>query len=161
VFIVVLLIPATASADGHRAGLFGGYSVARGSTLSGFHVSFDYAGNDPEKHIFAGVLDYSVHDGDGFQRQTFLGGFEASVRLFNQFAGAAHVLFGSTWGDDHKSFSTAFGGTFEWIGRRRAAGAPGGIRLAPAVKYDYIYRADSAESFWRVSTGVVVRFPKG
>jgi len=160
VALAILLVPAIARADGHRAGLFGAYSAAHGSVLQGVHVNFDYAGTGttPAAKIWAAMVDYSVHDGDGFQRHTFTGGLSGSHRL-NQVVVGFQALGGRVWGDGSADWAGTFGAAFEWVGSPTAA-RMNGVHCAPRVQTDWIVRSGKAESFWRVSTGIVVRFPK-
>lgn len=157
-FVVMLLMPAAARADGHRAGLFGGFSVAEGSVLNGANLTFDYAGKDAAKKYFAVMADYSVHDGDGFKRQIFTGGVSAS-RRFNRVVVAAHGLLGGVWGDGSSDVAGTFGADFEVIAVPKVL-TPSAVQIAPLVRADYIVRGGPAPSFWRVSTGLVVRWPK-
>ena len=158
--LAILLVPAIAGADGHRAGFFAGYSAARGSVLQGAHFNADYAGNNPNAKIWAGVVDYSVHDGKGFQRHTFTGGVSGS-RRFGQVVVGAQALGGRVWGDGSADWAGIFGGAVERVVWSPTTAAGKRLEIAPKVQTDWIVRSGKAESFWRVSTGIVVRNPKG
>ena len=165
VALAILSVPAVASADGHRAGIFSAYSAAKGSVLQGAHFNVDYAGNDPNAKVFAAMVDYSVHDGKGFKRHTFSGGLSVSRRFthprFKEFVVGGQALAGRVWGDGSADWAGTFGGSLErvvWV-PTTASGKP--VEIAPKVQTDWIVRSGQAKSFWRVSTGIVVRIPKG
>ena len=104
VVLAILLVPAIATADGHRARFFGAYSLASGSVLKGAHVNFEYLGKKPEAKHFAAVVDYSVHFGDDFQRHTFTSGLSVSRRA-------------GQFGSGPRRLAAACGGTALPIGR--------------------------------------------
>jgi hypothetical protein len=158
VALAILLVPAIASADGHRARLFAAFSAARGSVLKGAHFSFDYPGKKLEHKYLAPMVDYSVHDGDGFQRHTFTGGLNLSRRA-DQVVVAAHALGGRVWGDGSADWAGTFGAVIEWIGSPTAARMEG-VLVAPRVQTDWVLRSGEADNFWRVSAGIVVRVGK-
>jgi hypothetical protein len=158
VALAILLVPAIASADGHRARFFAAFSAASGSVLKGAHFNFDYAGNKADHKYLAPMVDYSVHDGDGFQRHTFTGGLNLSRRA-RQFVVAGHALGGRVWGDGSADWAGTFGAVIEWLGSPTEAQLKG-VVVRPKVQTDWVLRSGAADSFWRVSTGIVVRFGK-
>jgi len=157
VCLAILSVPAIASADGHRAGFFAAYSVARGSVLQGAHFNADYAGNKPNNKLLAGMIDYSVH---AKERHTFMGGLSLSHRL-DRFVVAGHGLAGRVWGDGSADWAGTFGGAVEVLAWSPTTASGKHLQIAPRVQTDWIVRSGTAHSFWRVSTGIAVRIPKG
>jgi hypothetical protein len=156
--LAMLAIPTVASADGHRAGAFGGLSFARGSTLTGFHINVEHTlttGDD--RHVY-GTADYSVHDGDGFKRQTFMGGINAVGRWKAVSAGVRGLL-GGVWGDGSGDISGSIGAQIE-LGAYSPSALSKPVRIESRTVVDQVFRGGPGENFWRVSTGIVVKFQR-
>jgi len=155
VVVGLLLIPVAAGADGHRADLFFGFSLAEGSWLKGFHVSGEHLLPGLEKHVFL-VGDYSVHQGT---RHVFQSGLN-----FSKDGGpvglSGRVLLGGVSDDAGTDLTLAVGGGFQV-----KIPASGSTRAAKPhwvlhVQADYMQRKGSNDGFVRVSVGALVRFPR-
>ena len=157
VALAILLVPAIARADGHRARGYAAYSVAKGSVLQGAQFSFDYAGNKPDARRWAWMVDYSVNDGTGFKRHTFLSGLSASKRV-KHFVLEGHALGGRVWGDGSADWAGTLGFAVEFITSPAATWK--GVQFAPQFQSDWIGRKGTAESFARFSGGLAFRFSK-
>jgi hypothetical protein len=159
--LAILLVPAIARADGHRARFFGAYSLAQGSVLKGAHINVDYVGDRTKYDYLAPTVDYSVHDGDGFQRHTFTAGVNVSHR-YKHVVVAGQALGGRVWGDGSADWAGSFGGVIELIGIGSPTDArlEKGVWVSPRIQSDWIVRSGEGDSFWRFSTGFVVRWAK-
>jgi hypothetical protein len=151
------MIPATAHADGHRAGLFGGISFARGSTLTGGHFSYERSFQKAEEKHFYLTGDYSLHDGDQFVRHIGMIGGNGTFR-WKFLSGSFRGLFGSVWGDGSSNFSYVVGGSVDLIPTDPAVRSKQ-RRVELRVILDEIVRTGDPESFWRVSIGGVLKLP--
>ena len=148
-----LLLPAVASADGHRAGLFGGGSYLRGSSLWGVHASGDWAPFTYRKFIFIGDLSVhsGTHDGADVTIKTFMGGGGWAFPKGDHVV-TLHGLGGGVRGGGSRKVG-AVGGSYAFVAHRLAAGWQKGI----GVQVDRILIKE-ADDFWRVSAGVVIRY---
>jgi len=162
--VVILLVPSVASADQHRAGLYGGVSAARGSTLWGAHFNFEYAVSDADKrreqpqHVYL-MADYSIHESN---RNTLMGGANFTGKLGGGVAVSLRALAGSVWGDGSSDFAGGIGAAVDVdLGERYPpSNPPDSVRFALRLQADEIIRGGDAKNFWRASVGVVVKFPK-
>ena len=158
--VFMLVIPTPARADGHRAGLFGGYSAAEGSVLNGVNISFDHTFDVSNKgdwrKYLAVMADFSSHETG---RKVFSAGVSASGR-FDRVVVAAHGLVGRVWGDGSADVAGTLGGDIEFVAVSRTLSSKAVVEIAPLARADYIVRRGTAPSFWRVSTGLVVRWSK-
>jgi hypothetical protein len=160
-----LLVPAVASADAHRAGLFGGGSYLRASSLGGFEISGDVVlcelPTTSKLKFFSVVGDFGLykgtHDDVDVTIKTFMGG--GALRFARNepspHVGSVHVLVGgakATGGDTE--FAAAVGGAYDYIIHR---GEP--KQYGFRVQVDGILPKEG-DKFLRVSGGVVVRFRK-
>jgi hypothetical protein len=164
VALLFMLVPAVASADGHRAGFFGGGSYLKASSLGGFHVSGDVVFGDvttPSKYkYFSLVGDFSLHsgthDGEDTTIKLFMGG--ASMKFAasdtSPHVGSVHGLFGGANGGGDTVFVTAIGGAYEFIKHR-----DGDRQVGFRVQVDGVIPKDG-DKFLRASAGVVFRFRK-
>ena len=100
--IGLLLIPAVAAADGHRAGAFFGYSRASGSSLNGVIFAVDYS---PDQFKAASIMgDVSInsgpHRGSDVTRVTWSLGANAGRSVFVEWLVAnGHAGVGGVSGD--------------------------------------------------------------
>ena len=164
VVLGILLIPTAAYADGHRAGLFGGYSRAnQGSWLNGAHFSVECVltrqvcrNTKTDSYIYV-AADYSFHDGEGFKRQVFLVGGNAQKKWKNVTA-SGRLLVGSVWGDGAANFSWSTGATFQIVPSETSA-LSNRPHVVPHAQVDYIVRTGSPKSFARISIGAMIKFP--
>lgn len=158
VFMVVILIPSIASADGHRAGLFGGISFARGSVLTGAHFNYERTWVEKdEKYIYV-AGDYSFHTGDDITRQIAMIGVTPSFR-FGPLSGGGRFLIGSVWGDGSSNLAGVVGGFVD------IAGYPASVhstktRVEVRITVEEVLRSGSPENFERYSIGLVVKWPR-
>ena len=151
--VLILVVPTPARADGHRSGLFFGYSAAEGSVLHGFNVSFDHVPKIQGNKYFAAMADFSAHETG---RKILTGGVNISRRFTNAvFSG--HGLVGGVWGDGSSDAAGTFGLDVEVIAAKKTLGGKD-VEFAPMARADYILRGGPAPSFWRVSTGLAVRW---
>jgi hypothetical protein len=163
--LAVLLIPAAAGADDHRADRFGGFSFARGSTLFGAHVTDAITLPKPANQDLALLGDLSVHfaSGGDLARVTALGGLRFTVARDGQTPQQqpkvlpfALVLLGAVYsndrGADNTAFAAGFGGGLDYVPRRGAPREAWGLR----GQVDYLFKG--GEDFLRFSAGVVYRF---
>jgi hypothetical protein len=159
IVLTLVLIPTPARADGHRAGLFGGISFAEGSVLTGANISLDCTCLVKNNKHVGVMVDYSFHKGDGITRQVFMGGLNGSHRI-NNVVVSFHGLIGSVWGDGYDSkLAATFGGEVEYVAATRTLGGKK-VEIAPMFRNDYGVRKGPAPTFWRVSTGLVLRWFK-
>lgn len=156
---VVLLIPSVASADGHRAGLFGGISFARGSVLTGAHFNYERTWQDGDKKYIYGSIDYSFHNGDDVTRQIFMVGGDSPFLQLGPVSGGARFRIGRIWGDGSSDFGGVVGG-FVDIGGYSPSVHSTKTRVEVRVTFEEILRNGSAESFERYSIGLVVKWPR-
>ena len=151
-------IPAVASADGHRAGIFAGGSYMDASRLWGNHTSGEYTlGSIPSwrKNIVV-IGDFSVHGGshDGTEAgpRSLLGGLGGRLLLSSHqnLVIGGHVLFGGIAGSGEND-TVGYGAVFEILPERDTLGWHPGFRF----QYDFLDR--KGENFHRYSAGVVFR----
>lgn len=168
VVVGILLAPTVASADGHRAGFFAGFSIARGSTLKGFHLAGDWSPSKfpPKLKYLYFEGDFSWHKGDhdgtDVTRITGLGGVRLSLgHPLTQVAGVLkrhafsyHTLVGGAGRDGSKDFTTAIGGAYDFVTNHNAPS------LGFRAQYDYLIRTNKTENFHRFSVGLVWRVPQ-
>ena len=160
VALAILSVPAIARADGHRAGLFGctpWRTAASCRACTSISITPAPAlrprpKSGPPWSITACTTEMASRD------STFTGGLSGSHRLKQVVVGVQAL--GGRVGDGSADWAGTFGAAFEWVGSPSAA-RMSGVHFAPEVQTDWIARSGKAESFWRVSTGIVVRFPKG
>jgi len=155
----MLLTPTLASADGHRAGLFGAFSIAKGSTLTGVHLAGDWT--PPASEYISVVGDFSVHSGDpngvDVTRKTVMAGANLGYgqpAKSKKHVGNVHVLLGGVGGGGQKEFATAIGGSYDFVPDPVARG------LAFRVQYDRIFVAGGADDFHRISIGALWQWPR-
>lgn len=162
---VFVLFPAIASADAHRAGIYGGVSGAFASKLLGAHTTFDLALGEyttDSKYKYVNLIyDFSIHDGKhndaDLTIKTGLTGlgvrFARSSTSDHVFGG--HFLVGGVSGFDD-CFATAVGGLYEIVFHRSTTGWQKAIR----VQYDYVGIKGDTDGFHRLSAGIDFRFKK-
>jgi hypothetical protein len=164
----VLLIPSAAQADDHRAGLFAGISFARGSTLVGFHESYEVTSPRPANRNLSVVGDFSVnfgsHDNGADVTQvpfmfgvrympTWLADHQKLVPFGQFLVGGVYTNDGV---DDGTDGAFAFGGGVDFLPTRDASHEGWGVR----AQFDYIVRGGEGDDIPRFSAGVVYRFRK-
>ena len=131
IITLILVYPRSARADGHRAGLFFGFSAAQGSVLQGVNVSFDYVPKVPANKYLAVMVDFSAHETG---RQIFTGGLSVS-RRFSRVVVAAHGLAGGVWGDGSSDAAGTFGADFEVIAGTKLMGGKT-VEFVPMARAD-------------------------
>ena len=155
---ILFLVPSVARADGHRAGLGGGISFARGSWLTGGHFLFEHVvPTGAERYLYV-TADYSFHDGDGFKRQIFLAGANVTGSWKNV-AATGRLVVGSVWGDGSADLSWSYGAAIDIVPGENSPLRQRSYYLTPRVQVDHIIRKGSPEGFARVSIDLVVKFP--
>jgi hypothetical protein len=170
--VIVLVVPATVSADDHRADVNFAFSYAKGSNLVGFHTAF--ALPIPSRPRWSAVADFSFHgdvDSDiSEKRITGLLGTRYTAplpdhRKHKLFAQALVIGWGQARfnGEGDEDFATAFGGGWEFIFKEPATTAAqtvptsaNGIR----VQVDYVVAQGDTKNFPRLSVGWVHRWEK-
>jgi hypothetical protein len=172
--LLVLVFPASAAADDHRARTSAAISAASGSTLGGYHVTAEHekftalvkpAPDGPR--VFNLVLDHSLHWGShgdqDVKRLTVLTGAEWSVAFKEApwFKLMPTLLGGyvrkSIDGDDINSAALGFGLGCDLLVKRYDSHGPAvGIQAS----IDQILVKGRGDNFWRVSGGIAVRFKK-
>ena len=176
--VAVLLIPAAARADDHRADRFGGFSRAGGSSLFGVHVTdaITLPSRGMTNRDLALLGDLSVHVGSrtpgrsqgraddqhDVTRITFLGGLRwtfakdvADRQQQPKLLPFVHGLLGGVYTHDRAndaSIAGGVGGGLDYVLRR---GEP---REAWATRVQVDYIVSGQEDFVRVSAGIVYRF---
>ena len=153
-----LLVPAIASADGHRAGIFGGGSYLKASSLGGVHATFDVVPKDTLKN-FTLIGDFAIHSGthdevDGTIKMFFGGvGWAFPANDTTSHVPGVHAVFGGVNGGGDTVFGTAIGGSYQYILDRSA-----NKQLGFRVQVDGVFPKGAGDNFLRVSGGVVFRF---
>jgi hypothetical protein len=163
--LAVLLIPAAAVADDHRADRFGGLSFGRGSVLVGAHVADAITLPKLANKDLALIGDLSVHFGSSgaLTRVAGLGGLRLTLARDGQpprdepkLLPFAVVLLGAVHTNGPDANDTAFaggvGGGVDYLPRRGASRGAWGMR----GQLDYLLKG--GEDFVRLSVGVVYRF---
>ena len=159
VFLMAVLVPGIASADGHRAGLFGGYSVARGSTLSGGRISYERTWVDGDKKYIYGSVDYSFHVGDDLTRQILLFSGDSPFVQVGPVSAGGRFGFGWIWDDGKANFGGVAGGFID-IGKYSPSVHATQTRFELRLAFEEIFREGLPEKFERYSIGLVVKWPK-
>ena len=158
IVFVVTLIPTVASADGHRAGLFGGISFATGSVLTGGHFNYERTWVESDEKYLYLMGDYSFHNGDGFTRQIAMIGGNYAWRL-GPLSGGGRGSVGGVWGDGSSNVVYALGGSvdipFSPVKSRSAS-----RRVEGRIIVEQIIRTGTPESFTRYSGGLVIKLPR-
>ena len=147
--LLTLLFPAVASADGHRAGLFGGGSVRSGSVLFGVHAALD-------AHLPKGVAiggDFSWYSDDS--DSTIIGvavryrpGFSIEAQSLRNYFFGVHALAVAVRQDGKTSEGYGAGFSNDFVIKRPAKGSPIFLR----AQLDVI---DAQETFVRFSVGLL------
>ncbi len=157
-------VPAVASADGHRAGLFGGGSYLRASNLGGFHVAGDVTLADlslpnGKFKYFSLLGDFSLHkgthEGADVTLKTFTGGasFKLAASDTSKNLGGVHFQIGGINGGGGTELVFVVGGTYEYI-PHRDRDEQWGFR----TQVDGVIPKDGDNKFLRVSAGVLYRW---
>jgi hypothetical protein len=160
-FLLVLLVPAIALADDHKADVAGAVSYGNGSTTWGPHVmaacSLPFL-----DHNLSVLGDFSAHfgsdDGSDADRVSLMGGVRytfAKAKSYPKHVPFGHVLLGTVHsheGGEDTDFAVAFGGGYEFVPYRSANPRQEGVAFR--VQADYLAGA----GFFRFSGGVVYRF---
>ena len=158
IVFVGLLIPSVASADGHRAGLFGGASVATGSTFTGAHFNVEHTLQDRDKKYIYGSADYSFHKGNDRWKQILLFGGESPFVQIGPISGGGRFRAGWVWDDGNASFAGAVGGFID-IGKYSPSVHSTSKRYELRLTFEEILVNGAAENFERYSIGLVVKWP--
>lgn len=177
----ILLVPAAAYAESHKADLFGGGSGGNGgSTIGGWIAGINWGTACPWLDIVGPTAStqFGGHDGKSLSQIAYHGGARVTLTSMKTARDGhavdqtikpfVHVLVGGVYtnindgsGQAFKDLSWTFGGGVDkfWHhttlnGRDHTSGV--GFR----VQYDYIVRNGDHTNFSRVSAGIVWRILK-
>jgi hypothetical protein len=168
--VIVLQMPAAASATGHNADISGGFSAASGSWFKGFHETFGKT-IPPDRRLSV-LADLSIYKGsENDTDQTLIGwmggaGWTIGLKSGRQALGPKSYNYAITAtprvlaGGFHTNggspvFSAGFGGAVDFVLGAHPSSEPGwGVRGA----YDYIVRRGDAHNLHRYSVEAVYRF---
>ena len=164
--LVLILIPAAAHADDHRADWYVAFSGGTGaSSLYGFHNAFAIAINTPTLHRLSIVpgdvsVQFGSHDGEAARQATYLAGARLTVSKHGSHVKpTVHALAGTViayrGAVNSTSGAISVGGGLEYV-RDDPARVQATI-VGARMQVDYIMRTDDQDNFWRVSGGLVLR----
>ena len=174
-FLTILLIPAMAFAESHKADLFGGGSGGTGgSTIAGYLVGINWGTSNPWIDVVGPTVStqYGGHDGKSLTQTAYHGGIRLTVRskqhVDMEYKPFVHVLFGGVYtnindgsGQALKDASWTFGGGVDkFFHKITVQGLDHMTGVGFRVQYDYIVRVGDHTNFHRVSAGVVWRILK-
>jgi hypothetical protein len=164
----LLLSPAVARADDHRADWYGGFSGGSGaSKLAGFYNAFaiPLPSQNPRLHRMSLLTDVSVqfgkHDGQSVSQVVYMAGAKYTfARREQKNKVSAHILGGTeyynTAGNASNTGVLAFGVGYEFIPAPTSSNLLDGLGVR--VQVDSVFRSGDRENFWRVSGGLIYRF---
>ena len=172
--LVVLLIPALAFADSHRADVYSAFSSGGGgSNLSGFIVALGKTQIQPEqgppkKVLLGGVggasVQFGSHEGRDVTQVVWSAGprvtFEKDRESRNFFH--AQVTFGGVYtndGQEPNDFATVVGAAYDFAFRPHA-GATKHPGLGFRLQADRVFNMGDRDDVWRLSAGFVYRIPR-
>jgi len=163
---LMLMAPAAAHADDHRADISGAFSYAKGSKLLGMHQAF--AHTLPDREQWSVVGDFAVYFGSDEGRQITRATYMVGPRLTLSTQSPHHkvlpyALFGGIYNNDDLGGTTdgaiAFGAGWEYIQKPAVQGASS-HGLGFRAQADYVINLGDRDSFPRLSAGLVYRFRK-
>ena len=153
----LLLVPAIATADGHRAGGFGGGGFQKSSPTGMFHFGFDYAvpkgglGRIPLAVELSITKASSDDNPNAFKTYAF--GTVVPIAVGKSDHGfAVRALVGGTF---DKQLTSVLGISYDWVKDRQVPGH----QFGATVKLDGIF-IDDTPKHMRFSVGVVWRLKK-
>ena len=151
--LALLLVPAVASADGHRAGGFGGGGFQKSNPTGMFHFGFDYVpkGLDRLPLAFEMSLTKGNTDEDANKFKTYAFGTYLPIPVGStDHAFAVRALIGGTF---DKQLTSVVGISWDWVKNRRTLG----LQYGATVKLDGIF-IDDTPKHMRFSVGFVMRY---
>jgi hypothetical protein len=149
------LVPAVASADGHRAGGFGGGGFQKSHYTGMFHFGFDYVVPKGALDRIPLAVELSIAKGNTDTNanafKTYAFGTSVPIPVGKtDHAFAVRALIGGTF---DKQLTSVVGVSYEWVKDRQMPGH----QFGATVKLDGIF-IDEAPKHMRLSVGLVYRF---
>ena len=163
---LMLVAPAAAHADDHRADISGAISYAKGSKLLGVHEA--YAQTIPGREQWSVVGDFAVYFGSDDGRQITKVTYMVGPRLSLGTQSPHHkvvpyALIGGIYNNDDLGGATdgaiALGAGWEYIQKPAVTGASS-HGLGFRAQADYVINLGDRDSFPRLSAGLIYRFGK-
>src|SRR5262245_29526804 len=162
----MVIVPATAGADGHKTDLYVGPGYADGSNLFGFEAAW---GVPFPKHETMGVVsDFSMQfGGDDEKRSTLLTGFRVSFRKEHSWKPFGQLMLGvvqtTTAGSSRTAWVGGLGGGLEYFKTpyedKTSHKGKKEFRIGFRVQAELTHGlGKDSELYFRSSAGVVVRF---
>jgi hypothetical protein len=174
--VIVLVLPAAARADDHRADVNGGLSFGKASKLIGIHVTLAVPIPDNEKwSLLADISNHwDLNDDLDEKRSVYLSGLrythpvnqESNHKVFVQgLLGSGHTTLN---GSSDADLTLAFGGGWEYIldpARTPAEAKAKGVQYKTYVsgfraQVDYVIAQGDTKNFPRFTVGYVGRWKK-
>jgi hypothetical protein len=164
--ILLVHVPAVASADTHRWGFYGAGSYGKASNLFGFQMAGDVAIGEfmttqGWHKTLTAIGDFSIHAGEhngaDVRVKAFQGGagFRKAASANSKHVFGGHALYGKTLGDAGR-FAQTYGGSYEFAPHR----VENGFDTAFRVQYDVVVPNGADNNYQRFSFGGVIRYNK-